>query len=105
MSELMIERILQDVRTEIKAMHKHLDSVNDDIQKIKRQLAEKDKHVCTCNCDENDIAVLRYIDEIGMIITTVCNTSGSWSLQKGDPEAIQYRLDAIKDIISNQTKK
>ena len=54
MSELMIEHILQDVRTEVKAMHKQLDSMNDDIQKIKRQLAENtakkspcDKNGCT----------------------------------------------------------
>lgn len=105
MGELMIAHMLQDVRAEVKVIHKQLDSMNDDIQKIKRQFAEKDKHVCTCKCDENDIAVLRYIDEIGMIINTVCNTSSSWSLQKGDPEAIQYRLDKIKDMISSQIEK
>ena len=105
MGDLLLEHMLQDLRIEVKAMSRQLDNMNKDIQEIKRQLAEKDKQVITCNCDENDIAVLRYTDEIGMIINTVCNTSGSWSLQKGDPEAIQYRLDKIKDIISNQTKK
>lgn len=46
--------------------------------------------------------ILRCVNEIGMIITTVCNTSGSWSLQKGDPEAIQYRLDKIKDLVTDK---
>jgi predicted metalloprotease len=45
---------------------------------------------------------LRCIDEIEMILCTVCNTSGSWSLQDGDLEAIQNRLDKIKNLVTTQ---
>lgn len=46
--------------------------------------------------------ILKKIDEIEMIINTICNTSGSWSLQNGDIEAIQYRLDKIKNLVTDQ---
>jgi hypothetical protein len=53
--------------------------------------------------DDKDIkTILKKINEIEMIIDTVCNTSASRSLQDGDVEAIQYRLEIIKDRVSDQ---
>lgn len=53
--------------------------------------------------DDKDIkTTLKAINEIEMIIDTVCNTSASRSLQDGDIEAIQYRLVKIRDLVSDR---
>ena len=53
MGELMIESMLRDLRAEIKAMSRQIDNMNSDIQEIKRQLAEQEKHICDCKCTES----------------------------------------------------
>ena len=53
MSDLFMEHMLQDIRTEVKAMSRQLDNMNRDIQLIKRQLAEQEKHICDCKCTES----------------------------------------------------
>ena len=55
MGELMIESMLRDLRAEIKAMSRQIDNMNSDIQEIKRQLAEQDKHNFTCKCNESAV--------------------------------------------------
>ena len=54
MGDLLVEHMLQDLRTEVKAMSRQLDNMNKDVQEIKRQLAEStakkspcDKNGCT----------------------------------------------------------
>ena len=38
MGDLLMEHMLQDMRTELKAMSRQLDNMNRDIQEIKKQL-------------------------------------------------------------------
>ena len=53
MGDLLMEHMLQDMRTELKAMSRQLDNMNSDIQLIKRQLAEQEKRICDCKCTES----------------------------------------------------
>ena len=53
MSDLFMEHLLQDMWTELKAMSRQLDRMDKDIQLIKRQLAEQEKHICDCKCNES----------------------------------------------------
>ena len=55
MGDLLIEHMLQDIRTEVKALSRQLDNMNRDIQEIKRQFAEQDKHNFTCKCNESAV--------------------------------------------------
>ena len=54
--------------------------------------------------DKDTKTILKKINEIEMIITTVCNTSASRSLQDCDIDAIQYRLGIVKSLVSDQNK-
>ena len=49
MGDLLMEHMLQDIRTEVKAMNRQLDNMNRDIQLIKRQLAENTAKNSPCD--------------------------------------------------------
>lgn len=47
-----MEHMLQDMRTELKALSRQLDNMNSDVQEIKRQLAESTAKKSPCDKNE-----------------------------------------------------
>ena len=55
MSDLLIEHMLQDMRTELKALSRQLDNLNSDIQEIKKHLTTTTITVSTDKCTDNAV--------------------------------------------------
>lgn len=53
MGDLFIQHMLQDMRTELKAMSRQLDKMDNDIQEIKKQLTTTT--ICVNNSTDNAV--------------------------------------------------